>query len=156
MHVKVLSKTHILLILSAAEAQLLGIPATSGCAVILPTHNAEHHARRSYRVRIPPQTFYFASCSPLLDLLERFFRLNHPFPCQLYRLEEGYALTFTPSCCQLFLLCSLASEYGTYLGNSRHTVSFLREHGHLLSSDALREVGPHLVHKACPDDAPPN
>ena len=148
MKVKPIGKTHILLILTATEAQLLGIPTESGCAMILRTHASFFpytfsHNRR-YRVKTAPQVIRLADCSALLDLLERLCQLQLPLCCQLYGMADGYALILQPTCRHFFRLRSLAAEYGYLRGNSYREAAFVREHGKLLSCDALREVGAYL------------
>ena len=151
MKVKPIGKTHILLILTASEAQLLGIPTENGCAMILRTHASFFpyslpHNRR-YRVKMSPQVIRLADCSALLDLLEQLCRLERMLRCQLYGMTDGYALIFHPPCRYFFRLRSLAGEYGQLWGNSYQAAAFVREHGKLLSGDALREVGPLLCSK---------
>ena len=142
MKVKAIGKTHILLILTATEAQLLGIPTNSGCAMILRTHASffpyTFSQNKRYRVKTAPQIIGLADCSVLLDFLERLCQLQLPLTCQLYAMTEGYALIFHPTCRHFFRLRSLANEYGYLRGNSYQEAAFVREHGKLLSCDALR------------------
>ena len=148
MKVKAIGKTHILLILTASEAQLLGIPTESGCAMILRTHASffphTFFRNRRYRVKLPPQVIRLTDCSALLDLLEHLCRLELLLQCQLYSMTDGYAVIFHPTCRHFFRLRSLAGEYGYLRGNSYREAAFVREHGKLLSCDALREVGAYF------------
>lgn len=148
MRVKSIGKTHMLLILTAAEAQFLGIPTNSGCAMILRTHTAffpyTFSQNRRYRVKMGPQIFHFDSCSAMMNLLERFCQLGIHLPCSLFSMENGYDLVFYPTCRYFIQLRSLASEYGVLRGKSSKTISFLKEHGKLLSSNALVDLGKHL------------
>ncbi|MDD5952582.1 MAG: hypothetical protein PUC32_02855 [Oscillospiraceae bacterium] len=149
MKVKAIGKTHVLLILTAAEAQYLGIPTGSGCAVLLQTHTVflpePVSKRRRYRCRMMPQVIYFASCASLLDCIERLCRLPlRLMPCPLYAMDNGYALILYPTCRWFFSLRSLVSEYGTLKGRSPTAVAFCQEHGRLLCKDALTEIGTYL------------
>ena len=148
MKVKAIGKTHILLILTASEAQLLGIPTESGCAMILRTHLSffpyTFSQNKRYRVKMSPQIVALADCTALLNLLERLYQTQLSIHCQIYAMTEGYALIFYPTCRHFFRLRSLAGEYGQLRGNSYQEAAFVREHGRLLSCDALREVGPYF------------
>lgn len=148
MKVKAIGKTHMLLILTAAEAQYLGIPTESGCAMILRTHTAffpyTFCESKRYRIRTAPQVFHLNSCAAMLNLIERLCQLQIDLPCLLFASENGYDLVFHPTCRQFFLLRSLAGEYGTLRGKSPKAVAYLREYGRLLSKNALHDVGQHL------------
>lgn len=150
MKVKPLGKTHVLLIFTAAEAQYFGIPVSCGCALILRTHAAffpdAHCCRKRYRVRTMPQVFHLESCSDMMGLVERLYRLQLKLPpCRLFAGNGGYDLILRPTCRQFFLLRSLCGEYGVLTGNTRRDAAAAEEHGTLLCSDILRKLGPHLV-----------
>ena len=148
MKVKAIGKTHILLILTASEAQMLGIPTDSGCAMILRTHASffpyTFSQNKRYRVQTPPQIVELPDCTALLDLLERLCQTQLPLSCQLYAMQNSYALLVSPTCRHFFRLRSLAGEYGRLRGSSYQEAAFIREHGRLLSSDALGDVGVYL------------
>lgn len=150
MKAKPLGRTHVLLILTASEAQYFGIPTESGCAVILRTHGVFFPylfcKHRRYTVRTMPQVFHLASCNAMINLIERLYRLHLTLPpCQLFRMDDGYHLILQPTCRHFYLLRSLCSEYGTLIGNSSCAAAFTREHGTLLCTDILQRFGPLLT-----------
>ena len=146
MKVRAVGRTHMMLILTAEEANALGIPTESGCALILRTRSAcfpqPPSPPRRYRVRLLPQICVTDSCSALLDLLERLCAVEGSFPCRLFLVDGRYAVTVTPPCRQFLFLRSLLSEYGVRQPCRRHGLTALLEHGVCLCEDVLSSFRP--------------
>ena len=148
MQAKALGNSHLLLILSAAEARALGIRSRGGCAMLLrtqaPAFSYLFCHRRRYRVRMAKQTFLFHSCSDMMNLIARLQQFPAVLPpVSLYAAEHRYALVIQPDCRHFFLLRCLCKEYGMLIGTDQAAAQ-MREYGRLLSSDVIRELGPHL------------
>lgn len=110
-------------------------------------HQTSHAPRRRYRVKSPPGPFSyrFPSCGDALNAIERLFRLRVDFPCQFFCWEDQYFLILSPNCRSLPEVRTLLPEYGSLWGKGVATAAFLQEHGRLLASDAIEQVGPCLV-----------
>ena len=148
MQVKPLGKTHLLLILTAAEARYLGIPTETGCAMILPTHTAffpdSPRSSRKFRVRVQPQSYRFGDCGDLLDCVAHLCHLGFTCPGKVFFAAGAYYLVLEPKCRQLFSLRAAAGEYGALWGRSFVAAEHLAEHGRLICGDALHDLGQYL------------
>ena len=97
MKVKAVGKTHLLLILSAAEARLLGISTCCGCAMLLRTRLPlfRYGVCTPHRFHCPltPQAFSLPTASVLLDCVAHLCRVPHLFrSAALYHMDNGYHL----------------------------------------------------------------
>lgn len=146
MKVKAVGKTHLLLILSAAEARLLGISTCCGCAMLLRTRLPLFRygvcTPHRFHCRMMPQVFSLPTASVLLDCVAHLCRVPHLFrSATLYQMDNGYHLVVIPTCRHLFSLRSLMGEYSTQIGNTAIAAAHTKEQGRLLSQNILQDIG---------------
>lgn len=104
-------------------------------------------ARKVYRIKrmCGPYCYRMASCGDALNVLERLFRSGVDSRCKLVCWEQQYFLIVSPKCRNLLQVKALLLEYGSLWGKGQAVTAFLLEHGHLLASNAIDQVGPCLV-----------
>lgn len=151
MQVKSVGRRYLLLLLSAAEAQLLGIPTEGHCAILLRRSRSAFSPGfprgRCCDVQTQWQVYACADCTALFSLLEQLERQGFPHPVRLYRRNADYLVAFRPNCRQLFHWRSLAGEFAVLIGVGNVALAQVQERGVLLSLDAIAEIGTKL-HRA--------
>lgn len=107
----------------------------------------KQRTRNVYRVKTPPGPFCYqlASCGDALNVIERLFRTGVDAECQFLCWDHRYFLVLSPKCRCLVEVKTLLAEYGTLWGKGSAVTAFLLEHGNLLATNAIKQVGPCLV-----------